>query len=337
MADRTEKAAHGGPPGGFHGRISDIDLRLLRVFRAVVANGGFAAAQVELNIGRSTISKHMADLEERLGLTLCRRGRAGFELTEHGAALHAHAERLLTSLDEFRTQVSALHTDLVGELRIGLMDHMVSDPASPVQPALTRLATRAPGVTLSLSILAPDAVEAALLDNRLQVGVLPERERRPPGLVHRPLYREDCCLYCGPGHPLFDHAADTPVHTLLEHDYASLSWSESQHLAGLFGTGWAPVSVTATARQIEAIAFLLLTGRYLGFLPRHVGRPWERDGRLRPVRPDRTTISTGMLVATHATRPESAVLRAFLDELAAAAPPPARSPDASGKVASAFT
>ncbi|MGF7173787.1 LysR family transcriptional regulator [Azospirillum doebereinerae] len=306
---------------GFHGRIGDVDLRLLRVFRAVVANGGFAAAQVELNVGRSTISKHMADLEDRLGLTLCRRGRAGFELTEHGAALHAHAEQLLKSLDDFRAQVSGLHTDLVGELRIGLMDHMVGDPATPVVPALTRLAARAPAVTLNLSILAPDAVEAALLDNRLHVGVLPERERRQPGLTYRPLYAEDCCLYCGPGHPLFERAADAPVESLLEHAYASLSYSESQHLAALFGTGWAPVSITATARQIEAIAFLLLTGRYLGFLPRHVGAGWERDGRLRAVRPDATTISTGMLAATHATRPDTAVLRAFLAELGTASAP----------------
>ena len=36
-----------------------------------------AAAELELNIGTSTVSRHMKDLETRLGLTLCRRGRAG--------------------------------------------------------------------------------------------------------------------------------------------------------------------------------------------------------------------------------------------------------------------
>jgi len=303
----------------FRGRISDIDLRLLRLFRAVVENGGFAAAQVELGIGLSTISKHMADLEGRLGLRLCQRGRAGFELTEHGKALYGYARQLLKSVDDFGAQVSDLHTDLVGELHVGLMDHMVGDPATPVVPALRRLAARAPSVHLNLSIMAPDAVEMALLDNRLHIGLLAERERQQPGLVYEPLYAEDCCLYCGQGHPLYERAAEVRVEELLDHDYATLSYSESRHLAGLFGAEWPPVRISATARHVEAVAFLLLSGHFLGFLPRHVGRVWERDDRLRPVRPDLTTMSTPILVATHGTRPATAVLRAFLEDLAKAA------------------
>jgi DNA-binding transcriptional LysR family regulator len=59
------------------GQISDMDLRLLRVFRTVVDCGGMAAAELELNIGASTVSRHIKDLETRLGLRLCSRaGRA---------------------------------------------------------------------------------------------------------------------------------------------------------------------------------------------------------------------------------------------------------------------
>ena len=52
------------------GQLSDADLRLLRVFKAVVDCGGMAAAELELNIGTSTISRHIKDLETRLGLVL---------------------------------------------------------------------------------------------------------------------------------------------------------------------------------------------------------------------------------------------------------------------------
>ena len=62
--------------------FSETDLRLLKVFRTVVDSGGFAAAQSELNIGTSTISSHMATLEQRLGAKLCQRGRVGFQLTD---------------------------------------------------------------------------------------------------------------------------------------------------------------------------------------------------------------------------------------------------------------
>jgi DNA-binding transcriptional LysR family regulator len=49
-------------------QLSDIDLRLLRVFIAVTESGGFAAAEIKLNINRSTISTHISDLEARLGM-----------------------------------------------------------------------------------------------------------------------------------------------------------------------------------------------------------------------------------------------------------------------------
>jgi DNA-binding transcriptional LysR family regulator len=66
------------------GQLSDMDLRLLRVFKVVVDCGGMSAAELELNISLSTISKHIKDLEQRLGLTLCHRGREGFAVTDEG-------------------------------------------------------------------------------------------------------------------------------------------------------------------------------------------------------------------------------------------------------------
>lgn len=77
------------------GQLSDADIRLLRVFQAVVNCGGMSAAELELNISTSTISRHVKDLEVRLGLTLCRRGRGGFALTPEGERIHAETRQLL--------------------------------------------------------------------------------------------------------------------------------------------------------------------------------------------------------------------------------------------------
>ena len=72
----TTDTSTGHAPGGAMpsraalGQISDMDLRLLRVFRTVVDCGGMAAAELELNIGTSTVSRHIKDLETRLGLVL---------------------------------------------------------------------------------------------------------------------------------------------------------------------------------------------------------------------------------------------------------------------------
>ena len=58
--------------------ITEYDLRLLRIFISVVEHGGFAAAENSLGITRSTISVHMSNLETRMKLKLCLRGRGGF-------------------------------------------------------------------------------------------------------------------------------------------------------------------------------------------------------------------------------------------------------------------
>src|SRR5262245_11542525 len=89
------------------GRVSDADLRLLRVFAAVAECGGFAAAQALLNVSESTVSTHMHDLETRLGLRLCERGRGGFRLTADGEAVYRSARELFTALDRFQTHVAS--------------------------------------------------------------------------------------------------------------------------------------------------------------------------------------------------------------------------------------
>lgn len=65
--------------------LSGLDFKLLKVFKAVVEAGGFSAAQNELNVGLAAISKQISDLEIRIGMRLCTRGREGFCLTEEGS------------------------------------------------------------------------------------------------------------------------------------------------------------------------------------------------------------------------------------------------------------
>ncbi len=65
-------------------KVSDLDLRLLRIFLAVVDAKGLSEAQAALNIGQPTISTHLATLEARVGFRLCERGRSGFHLTPKG-------------------------------------------------------------------------------------------------------------------------------------------------------------------------------------------------------------------------------------------------------------
>ncbi|MFY8155210.1 MAG: LysR family transcriptional regulator, partial [Hyphomicrobiales bacterium] len=100
------------------GRVSDIDLRLLRIFREVVEAGGFAVATAKLNVAESTISQHMTDLEKRLGVRLCERGRAGFRLTDVGQEVYEATMELLHDLDRFRDRLQEASAQVSGRVSL---------------------------------------------------------------------------------------------------------------------------------------------------------------------------------------------------------------------------
>src|SRR3954471_16034900 len=57
--------------------LGNIDLKQIHAFLTVVESGGFGAAQGVLNVSPSRLSTMISDLERRLGMRLCQRGRVG--------------------------------------------------------------------------------------------------------------------------------------------------------------------------------------------------------------------------------------------------------------------
>ena len=294
------------------GSVSDTDIRLLRIFRSVVDCGGLAAAELELNIGRSTVSRHVKDLEQRLGLVLCRRGRGGFALTPDGERVDAAARQLLAALDGFRAEVRDLGEDLQGQLAVGLFDKTATNPAARLHQALAVFRDQAPQVTLDLSVGSLSALETAVIDGRLHVAVVPQH-RHSDALRYLPLFTETMCLYVGQGHPLFERPPATiDWAALREHDYAGLAFhSPNMEVSHRFGLRRA-----ATATDQEAVALLVLSGRYLGFLPDHYARWFEQAGRLRRVGPPQAHYEVQFVAVSRVGPPVARLTGAFLDTLA---------------------
>src|SRR5687768_3987893 len=107
--------------------ISNVDLKLLSVFRTVARSGGFSLAQTAWKVSQATISIHIKNLETRLGLTLCQRGRGGFALTEDGQRVYDASNALFNHIEDFRSLVLGFER-LVGELQIAVIDNAVHHP-----------------------------------------------------------------------------------------------------------------------------------------------------------------------------------------------------------------
>ena len=92
--------------------MSDISLKQLEVFTAVVEYGGFTRAAEELFFNQSTVSAHISQLEQALGRTLFVRGnRRQLRLTEAGEQVYPIARRILADCGTLR----ALFTEHVSD------------------------------------------------------------------------------------------------------------------------------------------------------------------------------------------------------------------------------
>ena len=291
--------------------LHKADLHLLAVFMTVAQCGGFAAAQVALNVGQSTISRQIGDLERRLGMRLCQRGRAGFRLTDEGQVVYEACQHLSTALESFRATVGALRGELVGDLSIAVIDNLATERGYPLADVLRAFRGRARQVHIHFHTLAPDEIERAVLENRVNLGIGVFHQHRP-GLLYEALYDDPVELYCGSGHALFDRAPHAMGRDDLHAaDLVHRAYLSERQVAPLTGD----LQTTAAARQIEGVAFLILSGWHIGYLPVSYAERWVATGRMRSVAPETYRLNTKIELVTRRGVALTLVSQTFTDIL----------------------
>lgn len=292
-------------------RLSKVDIHLLHVFAVVTEAGGFAAAQAVLNTSPSTISRQITDLEHRLRLKLCQRGRAGFRLTEDGERVYAATNDLFKSLTMFRDRISTDEKTLSGILTIGILDNLNSQDQPLIVNALSTFCERAPDVELIIHTMAPDAVEIGVLSGKLDIGVGVFHTPKN-GLEYSTIAAEIMDLYCGAGHPIFDCDVFAEEEKLLaESNLVGRAYLVEESVAPITSQ----LKIKGRAHQIEGVALLVLTGNYVGYLPVHYAEHWVRINRMRPILAGRHARPT-MISAVKRNSPQANLqTQIFLDIL----------------------
>jgi DNA-binding transcriptional LysR family regulator len=262
--------------------LRDIDIRLLRIFCVVVESGGYTPAQEELNLAANTISTHMSNLESRMGIILCRRGRSGFALTNRGRLAYEATKLFMATFDNFNADIERLQEKMVGEVKIGVIDNLIANEQCRLHLALESIAIHAPEVRVAIQILSPNEIEHWLSSSKLHIALLPKLPITTE-IQMDPIFTEYQELFCGVNHPLFSsNEADITsevikLQSYVKRGYLSALTSYSSPFAGLS---------TATAYHMEGLAYFILSGHFVGFLPREYAKHWVDQGQMRAIRPD---------------------------------------------------
>ena len=149
-----------------------MDFRL-RVFKTVATQLSFTKAAKELAISQPAITKHIQELEGLYNVKLFERAGGRIKLTLHGEMLLNYANDILSRYEALYYKMELLSHKFKGALRIGASGVI----AETIMPSLLAdLTSWFPNLSVSLITDSSKEVEKALLEKRIDVGLIESGE-----------------------------------------------------------------------------------------------------------------------------------------------------------------
>ncbi|GAB2183459.1 LysR family transcriptional regulator [Roseibium sp. LAB1] len=151
-----------------------MDIRQLRYFQEIVAQGSLTRAAESLHVAQPALSLHLKNMEEQLGTKLLTRSRSGVTPTEAGELLLQRSRSILDDLARTEDDIRNLESDPSGIVRIGLpgtISAMVS------LPLILAARERYPRITLNITEAMSGFVRDWLSDGKIDLAVLYSRSK----------------------------------------------------------------------------------------------------------------------------------------------------------------
>ncbi|MEX2292627.1 MAG: LysR family transcriptional regulator [Acidimicrobiales bacterium] len=249
-----------------------MDLRRLRLFLAVVDEGGFTAAADAQHVAQPAVSLAVRELEREVGAALLVRSRQGARLTAAGEALVPPARQALREVEHATAAVAAVTGLMAGRLDLTTLPTLAADPVAEL---IGRFRRAHPAVTLRLR--APNDLDELATDVRsgtAELGITESGEANA-GLTEVRLHEQQLLAVSpsgGPAGPLRIHKlAGVPL--VLTPPGSSL---RDLVAIAMQSAGVEPEVAVETAQR-EALIPLVLAGAGTTFLPTQLA---DAAGRL---------------------------------------------------------
>ncbi len=284
----------------------------LDIFTKVAAAGSLSAAARAMALSPTMVTKHIAALESRLGVTLFHRSTRRLSLTEAGRTYLDSCTRILAEIDAADSAVAAERATPRGLLRLNAP---VSFGARQIAPLLDEFCRRHPHVTIELGLndrlvdLAEEGWHLAIRIGSLADSSLIARRIAPCRTIicAAPSYLA--------AHGTPRRLTDLPAHECLGYTLSRLTGVNRWNF-GEDGAIGVPVSGHLRANNGDALRAAAIAGLGLIYQPTFIVADDLRAGTLSPVPLDQPTVTFSGIYAVYLPAPHPAAkLRAFIDFL----------------------
>lgn len=180
-----------------------MDIKPLRYFSEVARHNSFTRAAEALHVAQPAVSMAIRKLEAELELTLFHRQDRQVSLTDEGARLLEHAQRILQAVSDAQLEMEELRGLSRGEVRVGIPSMLGSYYFPPILMAFRH---RHPNLKLSVVEAGTGSLQQMLEAGTLDLAVI-VAERVPDELEARSFLREQMMVTVAREHP-FARQAD---------------------------------------------------------------------------------------------------------------------------------
>lgn len=145
-------------------------LAAMQTYVTVIETGSFSAAARQVRVGQPAVSKTIAQLEERLGVTLLSRSSRRLSATDAGRVYYERAKQAIAEVDEAEFAAKGAGAGLVGRLRVSAP---ITFTRLKLVPKLGRFLAQHPNLDLELILddrnvdLIGEGIDIALRMGRL--------------------------------------------------------------------------------------------------------------------------------------------------------------------------
>lgn len=186
------------------GQHSQVDLRQLRYFVAIVEAKSFSRAAQRLRVAQPALSLHVRNMEADLGAELLTRTPQGVAPTEAGLLLLQRARKILADFEGAKLAVQELNSCPAGEVHLGLPATIAEFLAVPL---ILKTRERYPKIRLKIAEAMSGFVLQWLHEGQIDLGILylPMEQR---GLRSTAIAVEQLHLFVSPEIEFPDRLAD---------------------------------------------------------------------------------------------------------------------------------
>jgi len=283
-------------------------LMSMRVFREVVERGTFVAAAERLRLSTAMASKHVMNVEKRLGARLLNRSSRSLSLTEPGRIYFERCKSILEELEQAESAIGSFGGTPRGTLRITCPSWMATRRMAEF---LAAHRTRYPDVVVDVTFedrFADIVAEGYDLALRSMV------ESPPDGLIARALRAVPLVIAASTEY-LQRHGVPELPRDLAHHDSVMVGNGHSWHFTAPSGSVEVPARVVLRLSSTSGVAHAISTGIGIAALPLTVIEDPQFRDVLRPILTEYPLQQPTLFALYAARRLMPPKIRTFIDHL----------------------